>query len=51
MTQTEAKSLVEGIESKFTGMGNNHKLFVQILRDEKLKANWIPTSKENEGNF
>ncbi len=25
MTQTEAKSLVEGIESKFTGMGNNHK--------------------------
>jgi hypothetical protein len=51
MTQTEAKSLVEGIESKFTGMGNNHKLFVQILRDEKLKANWIPTSKENEGEF
>jgi capsid portal protein len=51
MTSVEAKSLVEGIESKFTGMGNNHKLFVQVLRDEKLKANWIPTSKENEGEF
>lgn len=51
MTQTEAKALVDGIESKFSGMGNNHKLFVQVLRDEKLKANWIPTSKENEGEF
>jgi len=51
MTQSEAQKLVEGIESKFTGMGNNHKLFVQVLRDEKLKANWIPTSKENEGEF
>jgi hypothetical protein len=51
MTSAEAKSLVEGIESKFTGMGNNHKLFVQVLRDEKLKANFIPTSKESEGEF
>lgn len=51
ITPTEAKKLVEGIESKFTGMANNHKLFVQVLRDEKLKANWIPTSKENEGEF
>jgi hypothetical protein len=51
MTKDEAKKLVEGIESKFTGMGNNHKLFVQVLRDEKLKANWIPTSKESEGEF
>jgi len=51
MTKDEAKKLVDGIEAKFTGMGNNHKLFVQVLRDEKLKANWIPTSKENEGEF
>ena len=51
MTKEEAKKLVEGIEDKFTGMGNNHKLFVQVLRDEKLRANWIPTSKENEGEF
>ena len=51
MTKDEAKKLVDGIESKFTGMGNNHKLFVQVLRDEKLRANWIPTSKENEGEF
>ena len=51
ITPAEAKKLVEGIESKFTGMANNHKLFVQVLRDEKLKANWIPTSKENEGEF
>lgn len=51
ITPEQAKKLVEGIESKFTGMGNNHKLFVQVLRDEKLKANWIPTSKESEGEF
>ncbi len=51
ITPDQAKKLVEGIESKFTGMGNNHKLFVQVLRDEKLKANWIPTSKESEGEF
>ena len=26
-------------------------MVVQILRDEKLKANWIPMTKEQDGEF
>ena len=47
----EAKKLVDKIEQKFVGTGNNHKMVVQILRDEKLKANWIPMTKEQDGEF
>lgn len=50
-TQTEAKNIVNKIEKKFTGTGNNHKMIVQILRDEKLKAHWIPMTRELDGEF
>ena len=51
MSNAEARTLLEAIESKFTGAGNNHKIFMQVLRDEKLKANWIPMSQSYDGEF
>lgn len=51
MSQTEAKAMLDAIEGKLTGTGNNHKLFMQVLRDEKLKANWVPMTQEHEGEF
>lgn len=50
-TPAEAKKIVDKIEKKFTGTGNNHKMLIQILRDEKQKANWIPMTKELDGEF
>lgn len=50
-TATEAKKLVDKIEKKFTGTGNNHKMLIQVLRDEKQKANWIPMTQEHDGEF
>ena len=51
MSTTEAKAMLTAIEGKFTGTGNNHKIFMQVLRDEKLKANWVPMTNEQEGEF
>jgi hypothetical protein len=51
MSNAEAKSLLEAIEKKFTGAGNNHKIFMQVLRDEKLRANWVPMSQSYDGEF
>jgi hypothetical protein len=51
MTNNEAKDLIEAIEDKFTGTGNNHKLFAQVLRDPNYKLNWVPLTKEQEGEF
>lgn len=51
MSGAEAKTLLEAIEKKFTGAGNNHKIFMQVLRDEKLRANWIPMSQSYDGEF
>lgn len=50
-TPAEAKKLVDKIEKKFTGTGTNHKMVVQIIRDEKLKAHWIPMTQERDGEF
>ena len=50
-SKTEAEKLVKNFEKKFTGTGNNHKLLVQVLRDEKLKANWVPMDRQNDGEF
>jgi len=50
-SKPEAEKLVKNIEKKFTGTGNNHKLVVQVLRDEKQKANWIPMTQEQDGEF
>jgi hypothetical protein len=43
--------LIQAIEDKFTGTGNNHKLFAQVLRDPNYKLNWVPLTKEQEGEF
>lgn len=51
MSNTEAKDLVDAIENKFTGTGNNHQLFTQVLRDPNYKLNWTPLTKEQEGEF
>jgi hypothetical protein len=51
MSSTEAKGMLTAIEDKFTGAGNNHKIFMQVIRDEKLKANWQAMSNEQEGEF
>jgi hypothetical protein len=51
MTNNEAKDLIKAIEDKFTGTGNNHKLFAQVLRDPNYKLNWVPLTKEQEGEF
>jgi hypothetical protein len=47
----EAQKLVDKIEKKFVGTGNNHKMVIQVLRDEKQKAVWTPMTKEQEGEF
>lgn len=51
MTNTEANDLVLAIEGAFTGTGNNHKLFIQALRNPEYKLNWTPLTKEQEGEF
>lgn len=51
MSQTEAKNMLTGIEQKFTGTGNNDRIFMQVIRDEKLKAHWQPMQQTEEGEF
>lgn len=43
--------MLDAIEKKFTGTGNNHKIFMQVVRDEKLKANWQPMTHTEDGEF
>lgn len=51
MTQEEAKNLIARAEEKMTGPGNGFKMFIQVLRDEKLKANVVPLEQRHEGQF
>ena len=51
MTPDEAKDLVRAAEKHMTGPGNGHKMFIQVLRDEKLKANVQPMEQRHEGQF
>lgn len=51
MSQTEAKNMLTGIEQKFTGTGNNDRIFMQVIRDEKLKAHWQPMQQTEDGEF
>lgn len=51
MPQQAANELINAIESEFTGTGNNHKIFSQVIRDPALKANWVPMSTEQKGEF
>jgi hypothetical protein len=51
MSQTEAAAMLKAVEAKFAGTGNNNKVFMQVVRDEKLKAQWQPLAQQNEGEF
>ena len=51
MTQTEAETLINRFQAKMTGTGNNSKVFMQVVRDEKLKANVQQMGTNQEGEF
>jgi hypothetical protein len=51
MSPQEATKMLAAIEKKFTGTGNNHEIFMQVVRDEKLKANWVPMTVMQDGEF
>jgi hypothetical protein len=51
MSQTEAAAMLKAVEAKFAGTGNNNKVFMQVVRDEKLKAQWQPLAQQNDGEF
>lgn len=50
-SQEEGKAIVDSIKKKYTGTGKNGGLFVQVLRDESLKANYVPMEDKSEGAF
>jgi phage portal protein BeeE len=50
-TEKQAKAMTKSIVDKFTSPKNEGKLFVQIARDEKSKANIIPLNNRYEGNY
>lgn len=50
-TEEEAKDIVDKLVEKFTDTGNNNKIFVQVLRDERLKANVQTIEDKSEGNY
>lgn len=47
----EAQKIVKEFTDKFTDTGNDAKMFVQILRDERLKANVQTLEDKNQGNY
>lgn len=47
----EAKAIVSDVKKKYVGTGKNGGLLVQVLRDEALKANYIPMEDKSEGAF
>ena len=51
MNAQEAKDMLKAVESKFSGTGNNNKVFMQVVRDEKLKAQWQPLAQIHDGEF
>jgi len=48
---TEAKKVVADITNAFTDSGNNSKLFVQVLSDERYKANIQVLEDKSDGNY
>ena len=50
-TKEEADQLLKDIERKFTGNGNERKIFMQVLRDPNLKANIQTLDGRKEGEF
>lgn len=51
MTQPEAQEMIEAFKAKMIGPGKAFKLFAQVIRDESLKANWVPMTQQLEGEF
>jgi len=50
-TPDEAEQILSDIERKFTGNGNERKIFMQILRDPTLAANIQTFDARKEGEF
>ena len=50
-TEEEAQAILKQMEDKFTGNGNERKLFMQILRDPTLKANVQTFDARKDGEF
>lgn len=51
MEQEEAKDMLDKFLNKFTGTGNNSKIFAQVLSDESMRADVQTLSDDSEGNF
>lgn len=51
MTQTEAQDMIEAFKAKMVGPGKAFKLFTQVVRDEALKANFVPMTQQLDGEF
>jgi hypothetical protein len=51
VSQEEAKKVIDRFTEKFTGVGNNSKIFAQVLSDERLKANVQKLEDNSEGNY
>lgn len=51
VTKTEAEKIIADFQKCFTDTGNHHKVFAQVLRDERLKANVQILEDKNQGNF
>ena len=50
-TEEEAQTILRQMEDKFTGNGNERKIFMQILRDPSLKANVQTFDGRKDGEF
>jgi capsid portal protein len=48
---TEARQLIDGMQSCFTGTGNNSKMFIQALRDPEMAADVEILNNQEEGEF
>jgi len=51
VSKTEAESVIKKFKETFTDTGNNDKIFAQVLKDERLKANVQLLEDKSEGNF
>lgn len=51
LTPTEADKIIQSFEDAYTDTGNNSKLLIQVLRDEKYKANVNILEDTSDGNY
>jgi len=51
VTREEAKEVIDRFRAQFTDTGNNGKIFAQVLRDERLKANIQTLEDKSDGNY